>query len=121
MATDQLANAATSWASHLPPPQPAGPPVIRHYRYDTDRVVEAGDWLLASDPDRYWLIIAARQVRPHPSHPRRYRWALTCEVRQGPTEERPYLPEDFPDREHLDQLHVIEFYRRPPKHRWRQR
>lgn len=92
---------------------------LRHYRYDTDREVHAGDWLIAANPDRYWLIIGARQVHPHPSHPHRYRWSLTCEVREGPTEADPYLPDDFPDD--MEQVHRIEFYRRAPKRRWRQR
>jgi hypothetical protein len=86
---------------------------VRHYRYDTERSVQAGDWLIASDPDRYWLIVAARQVRPHPSHPHRYRWRLTCELRQGPTEDAPWLPNDFPTT--TEEIHRIEFYRRTPR------
>lgn len=98
-------------------PRPAGP--VRHLRYDTDREVHAGDWLIAANPDRYWLVLSARLVKPRGPIPRRYRWALQCVPRTGPTEAEPWFPDDFPGS--AEEVHSVEFYRRPPRHRWPQR
>lgn len=95
----------------------------RVFRYDTDRDVAEGDWLVqqgaqTASGERYWLVLTARQIRPHPSHPLKCRWSVVCTERQGPTEAEPYIPEDFPtDR---DQIHFM-FMRPRPRHRWRQR
>lgn len=96
---------------------------LQSFRYDTDREVHVGEWLVAApkrphSPERFWRIVAVRLVKNRGPIPHRYRWAITCERRPAPTDECPYLPEGFPvDPE---EIHSISFYKREPRHRWRQ-
>lgn len=99
-----------------------------HFRYDTDRVVSEGDWIIATatdrQPERFWIVLAARKVRTRNPIGHAYRWALTCERIPGPTEDAPYLPGELGTMgaaEWREQVHLAEFRRRPPRHRWRQR
>lgn len=100
----------------------------RAIRYDTDEVVDPGDWLVApsrSDSptatDRWWVIVSARLVRPRGSIPRRYRWSLLCAPQPAPTPDAPYIPEGFVDAVADGRVHWITFYPRTPGgRRWRQ-
>lgn len=55
------------------------------FRYRTDQLVDAGDYLVNDDTGNVWRVLAAREVTPKQPTGYRYLWAITGERIAAPT------------------------------------